>query len=101
MCFNSRSREGATQRYYDRLSDFIVSIHAPVRERQKPLGWYHEAVCFNSRSREGATMAVKSVSEVLSVSIHAPVRERPRQDEVVIAVEVSIHAPVRERRVLL
>ena len=55
QCFNSRSREGATQSIEIRYASTRVSIHAPVRERQKRK---------RNRRLERA------------VSIHAPVRER-------------------------
>ena len=63
QCFNSHSREGATEPIDYRRSDVIrVSIHAPVRERR--------------------ALDVYSGFPIL-VSIHAPVRERREVKEVI------------------
>ena len=56
QCFNSRSREGATQSIEIRYASTRVSIHAPVRERRsRRAKAVPMSVRFNSRSREGAT----------------------------------------------
>ena len=77
VSFNSRTREGATDTDINSDCFVIVSIHAPVRVRQKyevisrppqfvsihaPVRVRHIyrikftiIVCFNSRTREGAT----------------------------------------------
>ena len=55
ICFNSRSREGATSRKFTTAPTFSVSIHAPVRERLIFFCQVFFKKSFNSRSREGAT----------------------------------------------
>ena len=55
LCFNSRSRKGATRQLEYQQSVLNVSIHAPVRERQNASFDIDRSYCFNSRSRKGAT----------------------------------------------
>ena len=74
--FNSRSREGATEKYHAKIDACRVSIHAPVRERRAETAPIQMIWSFNSRSREGATTANIITTKRLRVSIHAPVRER-------------------------
>jgi len=72
--FNSRSRKGATSNEVHRLNREVVSIHAPVRERQNEL-------CSDFRYRK--------------VSIHAPVRER-RIQALNRALKVSFNSRSRK-----
>ena len=58
ICFNSRTREGATDDLIREFLDEIVSIHAPVRVRLLVFSIYKGVFCFNSRTREGATLEV-------------------------------------------
>ena len=55
MCFNPRSREGATGIAPEDYPERYVSIRAPVRERQEKIKVKQKIICFNPRSREGAT----------------------------------------------
>ena len=55
-----------------------VSIHAPVRVRQKESCSPGTIDSFNSRTREGATNSIKLFGASSGVSIHAPVRVRPQ-----------------------
>ena len=61
ICFNSRTREGATANR--------------VKTSTKK--------SFNSRTREGATIPVPPYHKPFSVSIHAPVRVRPGELDLV------------------
>jgi hypothetical protein len=75
--FNPRSREGATGSDTLAMTMFLISIHAPVRERLS---------------------CATGERERLSISIHAPVRERLVLGSVMCTCSsISIHAPVRER----
>ena len=58
FCFNSRTREGATDAALKSNVDLSVSIHAPVRVRLSEAATPFSALCFNSRTREGATKKV-------------------------------------------
>ena len=95
ICFNSRTRVGATLHNYDKQQSENVSIHAPVWVR--PTGstgsncstWFQfthpcgcdclfhrqprRKCCFNSRTRVGATKGGFNVPGQDIVSIHAPV----------------------------
>ena len=76
--FNPRSLAGATSVCPSRLSPFVISIHAPLRERQ------HDVF--------------QEFKEAM-ISIHAPLRERRIwAEEATELTEISIHAPLRERR---
>ena len=75
MCFNSRTREGAT---------FILLLNSGV-------------FGFNSRTREGATVEFAPSPSRDMVSIHAPVKVRPPRNKDKLTVQVSIHAPVKVR----
>ena len=55
ICFNSRTREGATLSQKILLMILTVSIHAPVRVRQANADKLYSHMGFNSRTREGAT----------------------------------------------
>ena len=55
---------------------FVVSIHAPVKERRKGGVAFVARSGFNSRSREGATYTRVLGYLRKKVSIHAPVKER-------------------------
>ena len=60
------------------VDDLLISIHAPLRERQIPF---------------------LSKIPILGISIHAPLRERPEHNtEHTENQLISIHAPSRERR---
>ena len=78
QCFNPRAREGATESATPEKQKISVSIHAPVKARQK---------------------ARMDYSALCAVSIHAPVKAR--QLVTMISgdkLTVSIHAPVKARR---
>ena len=55
----------------------VVSIHAPVRERRLPFHFRSGDCSFNPRPRKGATRPSRAALRGPAVSIHAPVRERP------------------------
>ena len=80
ICFNPRTREGAT--YADKYEDgsYMVSIHAPVRVRLFRAGIRPETISFNPRTREGATWRALARAIEEKVSIHAPVRVRPENN---------------------
>ena len=56
---------------------FVISIHAPLRERHRAAKEKVEAAHFNPRSLTGATMLCVWLREACDISIHAPLRERP------------------------
>ena len=77
ICFNPRTREGATIGSPQGFIDICVSIHAPVRVR--PAFRRTPGSClsrFNPRTREGATGSPPCSFSGSGVSIHAPVRVR-------------------------
>ena len=55
ICFNSRTREGATFSLSEIVFFNFVSIHAPVRVRLVHITQFPIFIGFNSRTREGAT----------------------------------------------
>ena len=55
ICFNSRTREGATAMIVFMADEGPVSIHAPVKVRRRSCLGAVRGTCFNSRTREGAT----------------------------------------------
>ena len=57
----------------------LVSIHAPVKVRQKDITNNFSYRSFNSRTREGATVSFTNLQEKIIVSIHAPVKVRQIQ----------------------
>jgi len=77
-----------------------VSIHAPVKERPNTSIQVSDTyLCFNPRSREGATDWNRYNEQKERVSIHAPVKERRFYFvKHLNSGRVSIHAPVKERR---
>ena len=105
---------------YDVLGIQPISIHAPSRERQRPVSKYtlltgfqsslphgsdtlsvtSELACpnFNPRSLTGATVGHVNAESYTGISIHAPLRERRVLKIVPLLVSsISIHAPLRER----
>ena len=99
----------------------LISIHAPLRERQRRTGHALRVngfqstlpygsdnlkkllivpICnFNPRSLTGGTVYYINSVRKNQISIHAPLRER-RFDETILSelVAISIHAPLRERQ---
>ena len=63
VCFNPRSREGATISLSSCFSRIAVSIHAPVRERPGGELTHSFLPGFNPRSREGATGRRRAVAQ--------------------------------------
>ena len=97
VCFNSRTREGATFLLHVKyglimfqfthpwrcdimlklnLFYLLVSIHAPVKVRHFHLHHVLKEHGFNSRTREGATIPRNAIKIIFNVSIHAPVKVR-------------------------
>ena len=77
LYFNSRSHTGATITISDELTNLIISIHAPIRER---------------------LIIIIATARTTTISIHAPIRERRIQLLLkAVQVLISIHAPIRER----
>ena len=76
LCFNSRTREGATCQLFSSDLSKPVSIHAPVRVRLDKIKNWNNKHSFNSRTREGATQKDLQKQIFQRVSIHAPVRVR-------------------------
>ena len=76
--FNPRSLAGATFKLGFVTINGAISIHAPSRERPRPIVFH---------------------GKPSSISIHAPSRERPFLVSTVIPfIQISIHAPSRERQ---
>ncbi len=98
--FNPRSLAGATKSKNSHAAAFIISIHAPSRERRYRIIDTSSRDCyFNPRSLAGATSAIIDIKRLEAISIHAPSRER--QGHALgygTAFSISIHAPSRERQ---
>ena len=97
LCFNSRTREGATK--YRRLknqSELFQFTHPWGCDKVRG-NFKTSTVCFNSRTREGATFLNSNRILNNNVSIHAPVRVRLYVISGRGKRNVSIHAPVRVR----
>ena len=95
--FNSRSREGAT--LIKKLSALtpLVSIHAPVKERQHLRHSLAKPICFNSRSREGATYALGCRRQLAGFNSRSREGATVTGEDTSPYKQVSIHAPVKER----
>ena len=74
--FNPRSHKGATPMKDVMLQNYMVSIHAPIRERLSLVEEFLPVQCFNPRSHKGATRTLVIDTIDWAVSIHAPIRER-------------------------
>ena len=74
--FNPRPREGATAGKNLKDVEEDVSIHAPVKGRQRCHGRHLRHTSFNPRPREGATLLLPGMTGPHAVSIHAPVKGR-------------------------
>jgi len=74
--FNPRAREGATKYRVGDYRLICVSIHAPVKARQRKSTLLTPKACFNPRAREGATLRISLGTIRTGVSIHAPVKAR-------------------------
>ena len=78
--FNPRSLTGATVVRPVLLTACVISIHAPLRERQNRLDLSLTGRSnFNPRSLTGATAAASRLIYMWTISIHAPLRERPQK----------------------
>ena len=75
-----------------------ISIHAPLRERQRRPADSLLRRYFNPRSLAGATYNYQHRYQWAMISIHAPLRERLQISQVSLTgAAISIHAPLRER----
>ena len=75
-----------------------ISIHAPLRERQKAESGGGETSEFQSTLPYGSDGYSGHDSVDFYISIHAPLRERLKDLGVTVTTEeISIHAPLRER----
>ena len=74
--FNPRSCEGATSTVTPCVGVWIISIHAPAKERHFGTKWFYAFLHFNPRSCEGATTVKALLDEWDGISIHAPAKER-------------------------
>ena len=98
ICFNPRSHKGATATTVRIQQRYLVSIHAPTRERLIRGLMISGSMSFNPRSHKGAT---KRPDRYI---IHAKFQSTlPQGSDVYVSClygrkYVSIHAPTRERR---
>ena len=97
--FNPRSLAGATFIMLADLARYLISIHAPSRERPLSMRILRQtfAISIHAPSRERRLDSIV-VGVVYFISIHAPSRERQTAKAIMLDnVTISIHAPSRER----
>ena len=96
--FQSTLPRGSDKINYILIITYVLSIHAPSRERPGLFGMSGFVTTFNPRSLAGATVWLDLNLPANFLSIHAPSRERPVKDLINnTSVNLSIHAPSRER----
>ena len=84
------------------LQLYIISIHAPKRERLPDLSGNRFFDIFQSTLPNGSDDYQRLRIIVSNISIHAPKRERRTGSRIYgKEIFISIHAPKRERRLLL
>ena len=120
--FQSTLPRGSDAKVGQYISNLVISIHAPSRERQRiscvnvnltanfnPRSLagatislrviWQNCLYFNPRSLAGATFWFFVPERLLFISIHAPSRERRASAlSANYNIGISIHAPSRERR---
>ena len=96
--FNPRSLTGATPRNDMVNHSFLISIHAPLRERHAGSIKVSDNMIFQSTLPYGSDRERHFRYQIRRISIHAPLRERHRQAGIAEKLsDISIHAPLRER----
>ena len=119
--FNPRSLAGATQTSQIIPPNFLISIHAPLRERRNRINIHHATMHFNPRSLAGATHLLCRMiwlicnfnpRSLAGATLRFIAKEmmminfNPRSlagatdyaDQIISLGYISIHAPLRERR---
>ena len=98
--FNPRSLTGATITQHIKIQHFIISIHAPLRERHGTcIACIQVDTLFQSTLPYGSDRFDCAFTLGIGISIHAPLRERPAATYLgQFLFGISIHAPLRERR---
>ena len=99
MIFQSTLPRGSDLVADDAMKNFIISIHAPSRERLTARRSALHCSIFQSTLPRGSDCDIVIHNpSAIGISIHAPSRERPVQRGTAMSeVEISIHAPSRER----
>ena len=76
----------------------MISIHAPLRERQIRWQYFFQQKRFQSTLPYGSDRTSGCRASQATISIHAPLRERHNdRRRAYLEVVISIHAPLRER----